>query len=35
MMIWYWFATVAVVALTYFLLLGVGMFSVWFWLQVF
>jgi hypothetical protein len=30
-----WFAVVALVAVTWLLLVGAGMFTFWFWLQVF
>ncbi len=30
-----WFEMIAVVALTFFVLVGVGTFSFWFWLQIF
>ena len=30
-----WFAVVALVAVTWFLLVGAGTFAFWFWLQVF
>jgi len=31
----HWCVIVALVAVTYFVLSGVGMFSIWFWLKVF
>ena len=34
-MIFEWFAIVALVAVTFFLLVGLGEFTMWFWSQVF